>query len=170
MPREKLYPTREAYGASIEERFPGMLELLGNSYYADIGARYGISKQRVHQIAQRLGLTFDELPPKHTIPKEVWAGVDPLLGTMSDREIGRRSGLSSSSVRKRRNHLGVAPFVPDLDIPLRVESVRHRMGVDSDRLLAVEIGVSAGTIRKYRDRWGIEPVWTGRWCGPREEG
>lgn len=41
------------------------------------------------------------------LPEEIWGRVDPLLGTMTDKEVAKRLNLGLASVSKRRRDLGI---------------------------------------------------------------
>ena len=78
---------------------------------------------------------------------------ESLLGTMSDGEVARRSGVPSSTVWRRRHSLGIAPYKPTL----RAMSWDHLLGTINDRMLAEALGLSREVVYRRRQRLNIPP-------------
>ncbi len=98
-----MFPSEDARDLEIARRIRN-----GDTYEA-IGGEYGISRQRVHQIAERSGvrpLRADEKPLGET---EQWAA--QLLRSeprLSYREVAERCGLSQLRVRRIAEREGIA--------------------------------------------------------------
>lgn len=100
-----------------------------------VAARFAISTSVVMRWAREIGLPFR--------PRRVWQSAwNPMLGTMTDVEVARRTGASNQTVAQRRRRLARAahghapprPRPPDLSVAvLRTERrtvlmARYRVG------------------------------------------
>ena len=145
-PEEKI----EAYRRVIEERHPGMFERLGMDSDLDIALDYNVSRQRVHQIRQRLGIECSFKP--FVFPEDA----APLLGTMPDKVLAERLGANSPHIKAEREKRGIPvwEYVPPSEE--KIKTVAHLVGVISDPKVAKMIGVPPQAIYNYRQKYGIE--------------
>jgi transcriptional regulator with XRE-family HTH domain len=85
---------------------------------------------------------------------EVTDEVKELMGTMPDRELGEKLGVSKTTIRKYRKRYNVKPFANTggYDLP---EKLVKQLGDKHDRKLAREFGYPRTTIKRKRKEKGI---------------
>ena len=103
---------------------------------------------------KRVQLEIPALQPKLRIE---WTKARiAVLGTLSDKALAKRSGVKAETIARKRNELGIAPFVATT--PLR----RTRALKALLRLPIHEIcrryRISTPTIQKLRREMGIPPL------------
>lgn len=80
-----------------------------------------------------------------------------LLGKIPDREVARISGCSLTTVRDRRNELGIPAAKPS-----RIEIPREWLGVLPDREIARRVKCNYKTVSLRRKELGIPPAVSAR--------
>ena len=140
----------EAYRRKIEKRCPGMIERLGVDSDLNISLDYNVSRQRVHQIRQRLGIECSFKP--FVFPEEA----APSLGTMSDKALAERLETTPYNIRIEREKRGIPVFEYVPQNEEKIKAVAHLVGVISDPKVAKMIGVPPQAIYNYRQKYGIE--------------
>jgi predicted transcriptional regulator len=132
------------------------LELLGSMPDPKVASQLGLTASAVRQKRTRLGIPQFAGPRANCKgrirPNFKWtAEAIALLGTMSDPKVGARLGLGSSSVKWKRDALGIPPHTAICRISdsTRVELLK-RVGTTSDRALAYELGISQHAVSQYR--------------------
>lgn len=138
---------------------------LGTASDRALGAEWGCSRQRVHQMRVHFNV------PRFT-PVVDWGPIDPILGTMTDVLIWEISGVSAGCIRARRKTLGIPTF-------RRRANPNHGKGdYDAMVLSVVSTGSTSGTTpaqyqraKRYADRnpgttWPL--ILTRRVAGPQK--
>lgn len=86
-----------------------------------------------------------------------------LLGTMLDRELGQRYGMTQGAITRIRSKLGIPAFVQPHNW---TQEQLARLGVDTDLAIASDIGLSKSTVSKKRTEMGIAPAGLVVWSTP----
>lgn len=90
--------------------------------------------------------------------KSIWKKKDiALLGTMSDKNVAQRIGLSATCIINKRKELGIAPFSAVLKINW-TKTLLNQLGKISDSQLAFKMGVHTSAVHKKRVELGILPA------------
>jgi hypothetical protein len=104
----------------------------------------------VYKMRKRMGL-IKLCINKTTSPKHIWTKEKvALLGTGSDRVIGKKLGMSHTSVRTKRFSLGIAPAEPWSPEQLAL------LGTDTDSNVAKKLGMAEWRIRGIRVKKNID--------------
>lgn len=118
----------EATRAAHEARYPGFAALyLGPQSLADIGLHFGVSRERVRQVAASLGLP-PRAPDKQT-----------QVAAKRARQARRRASLAQAG---HKRPMGVAER--------RLAAIGPRLARHSDYDLAMRLGLSAAAVTRYR--------------------
>ena len=89
------------------------------------------------------------------MPKTTWAEQnDILLGTMSDRVLGKYLGIRTDGVRERRLKLGISPCFPRRALRFNAQQ-SALLGKSPDTVLAKKFGISRRTVARARRKAGI---------------
>jgi hypothetical protein len=133
-----------------------MIELLGTDSDAAVAAQLGIGAGSVIYKRRQLGIPAANPPPYEKARGYPWGPGDvALLGKVSDGELARALGLSTTSVTCKRQRLGIAPFRKP---PARIEWTPQkieRLGQVPDTQVARELRISLGSVRAKRHELGI---------------
>lgn len=135
---------------NLEARYPGMLDVLGCLPDADVAVKYGLSRQRVHQIRGELSIPACVTPFTMT-PEQV-----ALLGTTTDAALAREWGVSQAVVGYYRNQRGIPVWSVILEHEKLLEPYRDQIGEVSDPKVAAMVGVEPRVVYEYRKRHGIK--------------
>jgi hypothetical protein len=141
---------KESYAEIVERKYPGLVARLGVETDFAIAKAYGVSRQRVHQIRQRMDIEASYEPPE--FPEDV----APFLGTMPDTALAAKFDIPLGRVRMERAKRGISPFEYTPPVEEKINEVRHLVGEISDRKLAAQIGVHHADIFRFRQKYGIK--------------
>lgn len=141
---------RERFARNLDIRYPSMLPRLGRDTDIDIAADYGISRQRVHQIRNRLGIECSHEP--FVFPDEFV----PLLGTMPDKLLAARMGVNLSYIRAERKKRGIEAWKYVSPSEEQLRAAANILGVLSDPKVAEVVGVPPQAVFKFRQKYGIK--------------
>jgi DNA-binding CsgD family transcriptional regulator len=141
---------KDRFTKELDVRYPGMFPRLGHDSDLEIAIDYGISRQRVHQIRNRLGIDAANVP--YSFTEEGIA----LLGTMSDVDLAERLGTYKMRVQQERRKHDIPAFEPVNERERKIEQFRDLVGVLSDPKVAKLAGVPHQAIFNYRQKYGIE--------------
>jgi hypothetical protein len=137
---------RETFEDGLNRKYPGLIEQLGTMFDKALAHQYGLSKQRVSQIRQRLEIARYDHKPE-------WLS---LLGTMSDAALARQTGKGTMTLRRWRRRLNIPVYrSPDDCVPEWVTAIRPRFGLVSDQKLADESGMSVMSVNRWRRKLGV---------------
>ena len=153
--RKSVGKDPDARKAWLEDKYPGMLEMLGVEFDDTVGSKYGLSRERIRQFRGYLGLGSN-MERKQQVDEEVFAH---LAGTMPDGTVAKMFGVNPARVRKVREGLGL-PAVPvgDPDKRAALESIRDDLGKVSDHKLAARVGIASQAVQIFRNKLGIPPA------------
>jgi len=130
------------HARSSKVNWDEIVPLFGTISDAEIGRRYGISRERVRQVRNKHGQS------KHvSVLREQ---VLPLLGTMPDNLVAEKFGIGTLWVGILRRRLGIAPY-PKYDY----SQIDPLLGTVSDFELAKRIGASPTAVYAHRKKKGI---------------
>jgi hypothetical protein len=132
-----------------------MIALLGTDSDRAIGETLGLPLSAVWR--KRRALDIPSYYPSRSAPRGFrWQARHlALLGTMTDREVARRIGVSTTTVANKRSQLGIPAFMPR---PPRIEWTAEkieRLGKLTDSQVAREMGVCTLSVRSKRQALGI---------------
>lgn len=82
-----------------------------------------------------------------------WEPIDPLLGTMSDGEIGKKFNIPSTSALRRRQKLGIPVAEQNSKYPW--QKIDSLLGVKSNDEISKEFGIPKISLYERRGRLGI---------------
>ena len=149
-PRGPRKKTPEERQEDLKQKYPGLLELLGQVPDAEIARRYGVSTQLINSIRNKLGVTAST--PKFVPTPEFLAA----LGTRSDYEISEDFGVSANTVANYRNRNNIPPWSPWMGYEKKLKHYLHLIGKISDPKLAKMAGVTTRIVYDYRLKNGIK--------------
>lgn len=89
--------------SSVAQIWLDRADVLGTVPDPQLAERYGVSRQRIHQVRQKLGISA------FTEPID-WTDIDPLLGTEPDQQIAARLDICAQTIANRRRLLGIDRF------------------------------------------------------------
>lgn len=118
--------------------------LFGTIPDAEIGRRYGLSRERVRQVRKQ----HNQAPWKSTLRERTI----PLLGKISDREIAKQLGVTDNWVGVFRRKQGVPRLSP---VKYDWAKVDASLGVLSDSEIARTFGASLNAVFRRRTDKGI---------------
>ena len=161
---ERALKAEERWLKGVQDRYPGLVEQIGTVFDARIAEQYGLSRERIRQIRNRLGHSrFEALPPLLT-DEEVL-----LLGAMPDAQCGERLGLHPGVVQRERVRRGILSYAvanrKERDTLLG--SVQHLLGKIPDPEIVAMLGhgLTVAYVYRYRERHGIHGKRQGtRWA------
>jgi len=119
--------------------------LLGTMPDPVLAAKLGVSKQRVHQRRNFLGIAKCPYTPE-TLPKEV----QNLLGARTDVALAARFNLPVHQIRACRTRLGLPAYRE-----LHWGDIDRQLGTMPDGKLAKKVGMSPGAVYNRRKAKGI---------------
>lgn len=134
-----------------EVKYPGIKALLrthNNSAIADV---YGVSRERIRQIREAIGIERVSTP--HAVTQDKAA----LLGRVSDTRLAQDLGVPVWVVRRERLRAGIPTSSRTPHYETVIGGVHDRVGTVSDRQLARELAVPVNQVVAYRRRHGIPP-------------
>jgi hypothetical protein len=143
-------PRRKTYEQRLDEHKPGLRQMLGTMPDSEVGAHYGVSRQRIEQYRKRLGVAA------HFEPLEPTNEQAALLGTMPDEALAQCFGIVSHVVSRWRHARNIAAYDVWEEHERTFAPIKDRLGKVSDPTLAREIGVPASLVFRYRERYGIK--------------
>lgn len=118
---------------------------------SDVADMFGLTRQRVHQICERLGVK-----PKCTDDLEDY--IAERLGTMPDKAIGDLVGMDYHTICSRRIELGIEPFGRPAGVQRLLDANEALVGRYPDSEVARRIGTSVQRVREYRMCLGRKSV------------
>ncbi|NVL49857.1 hypothetical protein F2S72_08905 [Pseudomonas syringae pv. actinidiae] len=142
---------------------PEKVALLGTMSDTDVAEQIG---GKVHTVAikrQELGIACYK-PAVSKIrgrprPNFNWTQEAlSLIGTMADKDVASRLGLSTGAVGVKRRSLGIAGRSQKLSACAVPEDLLPYLGVWSDAAIASKMGVRAATVNRIRRKLQIQPV------------
>lgn len=141
---------------SIEEGYPGLINLLGTMSDSDLAKKYKISRELIRQFRGYFGVkryTQDSVPYLD------------LLGTEFDTVIAKRFGVSSATVGQHRRSLGIPSKMEtdQIETTRRIEQHLDLLGTVSDTKIAKMCDVTPQAVYTYRKRHNIETEVPGGW-------
>lgn len=149
-PRGRKPKTVEQFQAEMEERYPGITDLLGEETDASVGEKYGITRQRVHQFRKKLDVAstrqFIELTPEQI----------ERLGTVNDRILASEWGIAPYLVGQTRRNLGIKAWSPWIEHEKALAPYLDQIGKISDPKVAAMAGVNTRVVFEYRKRHNIK--------------
>ena len=132
-----------------------MIALLGTDSDRAIGERLGLPSSTVARKRWVLGIP-SYYPSRSAARGFRWQARHlALLGTMTDREVARRIGISKTTVAEKRSQRGIPAFLPP---PPRIEWTAdkiERLGKLADSQIARELDVCTLSVRLKRQALGI---------------
>ena len=146
MPKKSV----EQYRADMETKYPGMLEMLGDSADRVVADEYDLSRQRIHQIRKRLGIEACHAPFEPT-PEQV-----ALLGTTTDKELAEAWGVHGGTVSRIRRQHNIPQWSPWIEHEKTLQPYLHLIGKISDPKVAVMAGTTIRVVFEYRQKHGIK--------------
>jgi hypothetical protein len=161
---ERAMKREERWLKGVQDRYPGLVEQIGTVFDARIAEQYGLSRERIRQIRNRLGHSRFEARPPLLTDEEVL-----LLGAMPDAECGERLGLHPCAVQRERLRRGILSHAAAnrKERDTLIGSVQHLLGKTPDPQIAAMLGhgLTVHNIYRYRVRHGIEGKQQGtRWA------
>ena len=142
----------------VETRHPGLLEQLSHRTDVAIGKEYGLCRERVRQFREALSL------PSYAQTHPIGANVPVVeLGTMSDRALAQKYGMTVPQAFRLRTQAGIAPFYNKYKEDLwasRAKLLEGQLGEVSDTKLAYKFHLTLGQVARARENLGIPPVRT----------
>jgi transcriptional regulator with XRE-family HTH domain len=145
-PRSRVREYRE----KVEAKYPGMLEMLGDSTDQVVGDEYGLSRQRIQQIRKKLGIEACQTPFLPTSEQIA------LLGTRTDRDLAAEWRVSSNTVSRIRRDRNISAWTPWVEYEKALEPHLDKIGKISDPKVAKIAGVTVRVVYEYRHRKGIK--------------
>ena len=140
----------EQYGADMEAKYPGMLEMLGDSTDQVVADEYDLSRQRIHQIRKHLGIEACHAPFTPT-PEQV-----ALLGTTTDKELAEAWGVHGGTVSRIRRQHNIPQWSPWIEHEKTLQPFLHLIGKVSDPKVAAMAGTATRVVFEYRQKHGIK--------------
>jgi DNA-binding CsgD family transcriptional regulator len=133
----------------FEEKYPGLLERLGQEKDSNISRDFGLSRERVRQIRSSFGIQKSQL----------WRfeEASELLGKTPDSIIARKFRVSPSTVGRYRRIKGI-PTKNKKDYGKILETVKDQIGKVSDRKIAKTLGIPFYQVYLFRNKMGIPPA------------
>jgi len=141
---------KESYAEIVERKYSGLVARLGVETDFALAKAYGVSRQRIHQIRQRLDIEASYEHPE--FPDEIAC----LLGKMPDTALAEKFNVSLSRVRLERSKRNINPFEYVPPVEDKINEVRHLVGEISDRKLAAQLGIHHADIFRFRQKYGIK--------------
>lgn len=135
---------RMTFKETVEYNHPGLLDLLGKMTDREVGERYNLSRQRVHQIRDKLNIG------PYTVPVELSPEQISKLGTKTDAELASLWGVSTSAVSRVRTSLSIKAYSPWLDHNKALKPYVGIIGKLSDPKIAELAGVTTRVVFEYR--------------------
>lgn len=141
---------------NVDWSAPEIVELLHNFNDCEVADKLGVTRQRVHQIrkinnipssVQRRRAALDKFevsPAAFTKSESKLDEYKELLGTISDNEIARRSGVSQAWVSTFRRKLGIKPFRERKTVDVNWDELP--LGKVSDSTIAEQLNCSVHNV------------------------
>jgi hypothetical protein len=133
-----------------------MLALLGADSDAAVARELGVHVASVARKRRELGIPAFHAPRHDNFRRFPWRPEHmALLGKVSDGELAKRLRTTRTTVRYKRQQLGVPPFQP---APRPIEwtsAMIERLGGASDARVAEELGISVQSVKHKRQELGI---------------
>ena len=143
---------REEFRVAVERLHPGLLAAAATDRtLASIGDEYGLTRERIRQIAKRVGIVRPASAP--TMTPEVLARLDALLGTQTDKAVAVAVGVAVWVVARLRHARGIPRFRPS-KLPVEATAL---LGTCFDTAIARKFGIDPNIVRHARRRRGIPP-------------
>ena len=139
--------------ATINKLHPGLFAKLGQMPDPLAGKPYGLSRERIRQYRDMLGI-----PSYASLLKAQTDALVLPLAHLPTTEIAKLTGLTASKVYTCLMYHDITPASHGSKYQKQMESIRHRMGKESDTTLGIELQVGNQVITRFRDLWGIAPV------------
>ena len=144
----------EEFAASVEARYPGMIDKMRSMSQRDVAREYNISGERVRQRRVRLGIPSYQ----QRYSDERFEEAKALIGTMSDQAVATRLGMSATTVWLWRKQLNIPVFKDQNADFMRVEAAADRIGRETDYAIAKDLNVHPQLVRRLRRKLNIEAV------------
>lgn len=146
MPKKSV----EQYRADMEAKYPGMLEMLGDSADQVVADEYDLSRQRIQQIRKKLGIEACHSPFVPT-PEQI-----ALLGTTTDKELAEAWGITGTTVSRHRREHGIPQWSPWIEHEKTLQPYLDKIGKISDPKVAAMAGTTIRVVFEYRQKHGIK--------------
>jgi hypothetical protein len=144
--------TYEQYRADIEAKYPGLADELGKVTDTELGTKYGVSRQRIHQFRQRLDVDAFFTPLSLDLTPDQVA----LLGNRPDVELSEKWDVPAYHIASLRKELKIEAYSPWPEYEKLLAPYRDKIGKISDPQVAEMAGVPTRIVFDYRHRKGIE--------------
>lgn len=135
---------RMTFKETVEYNHPGLLDLLGTMTDREVGERYNLSRQRIHQIRLKLNVR------PYTVPIELTSEQIAKLGTKTDADLASLWGVAASTVSRIRTSLSIEAYSPWLNYNKLLEPYASIIGKLSDPKIAELAGVTTRVVFEYR--------------------
>jgi DNA-binding CsgD family transcriptional regulator len=154
--RRRKIPPSQPRRANIEWTRE-MLRLLGQASDYRVAAELGISYNSVRRKRVELGIPPSQ-PPRRKYAGFKWTRKAlRLLGSMSDKKVAQRLGLSPAPVTRKRQALGIAPWGSPPRLVEWTAEMLGLLGTVRDSEFARRFGVSENSVLEKRQTLGIDP-------------
>jgi len=132
------------------------IALLGTASDSEVGAAVGVSRVVVRRKRHLLGIPSFHPRPHEPVGGLSWGPEDlALLGTMTDREVARRLGISIAAVNHKRRLLKIPAFRPATPMYRWTPATLSLLGRVPDPEVARRSGISGHAVRRKRRQLGI---------------
>ena len=139
-----------------------VIDRLGQDSDAAIAADLSVSDDSVSRARRRLGIPARDRGKRSTKQpfvrrEDSWLspGVRKRLGTVPDRVIAEKAGITTRAVQKARSELGIEPWKKPARTWLTAD-IEARLGTVQDRVIAEEVGVTVNAVKTTRRNLGIK--------------
>lgn len=129
---------------TVEYNHPGLLDLLGKMTDREVGERYNLSRQRIHQIRLKLNIG------PYTVPVELTPKQISKLGAKTDADLASLWGVAASTVSRIRASLSIKAYSPWIDHEKALKPYLSIIGKLSDPKIAELAGVTTRVVFEYR--------------------
>lgn len=134
-----------------EIKYPGITTLLRTHNNAAIADVYGVSRERIRQIRDSVGI--ERATTQYVLPPDK----EYLLGHVPDVQLAKGLGVPTWFVRRERLRAGIPVSSRTPHYESVIGRVHDRVGTVSDRNLARELGLPISQVSAYRRRHAIPP-------------
>ncbi len=144
------------------ELTPELISRLGTEPDSIIARDVGCDRKSINYHRTKLGIPVAPRPNIGVEPankKHLPEAIIQRLGTISDAQLAKESGVSHSMIERERIKRSI-PACPqwELTVDNLPTSIIERLGTVQDGILALEAGISSTSIKKLRYSLGI-PSW-----------
>ena len=145
-------PAFTSEGGLIDQKYPGLRELLGIQTDAQLARIYKISRERVRQY--RFMARIER--PTTWSPEDV----SSLMGDTTDKAIADMVGVTPATVTRHRHNMGISSAAATRvsQINEKIATMHDQVGKLSDRKIAKALGVTLARVVDYRNKHGIPPA------------